>query len=165
VATAARHHQRMYCNSTERTVPPLLVVEPDPRFRLLLCVTTVDEFSDFHAVASYNEARALFAEHDFAAIITEKRSHWGKHPTQKSTSPSRRFTWYGSIQRSRKGRNSSSATSRHHSREAGVSAFTTTFTKNSSPAACHFASLPRCQVNLLRGWAKPSALMIHDLRC
>ena len=61
----------MYCKSTTRALHPLLVVEPDPRFRLLLCVATVDEFSDFHAVATYNEARALFAKYEFAAIIAE----------------------------------------------------------------------------------------------
>ena len=66
-----RQHREMICTSFPRIAPHLLVVEPDPRFRLLLCVATVGEFSDFHAVASYNEARALFAEHDFAAIIAE----------------------------------------------------------------------------------------------
>ena len=67
----SRQHQGMICRSFSHTGRHLLVVEPDPRFRLLLCVATVGEFSDFHAVASYYEARALFAEHDFAAIIAE----------------------------------------------------------------------------------------------
>ena len=49
----------------------VLVVEPDPLFRLLLCVALAGDFSDFHAVATFNEARALLAEHPFAAIVAE----------------------------------------------------------------------------------------------
>ena len=48
-----------------------LVVEPDPVFRLLLCVALAGQFSDFHAVASFGEARALLAEHEFSAVIAE----------------------------------------------------------------------------------------------
>jgi DNA-binding NtrC family response regulator len=48
-----------------------LIVEPDPLFRLLLCVVLAGDFSDFHAVATYHEARALLAEHEFAAVVAE----------------------------------------------------------------------------------------------
>jgi DNA-binding NtrC family response regulator len=68
----------MFCISSSRTVHPLLVVEPDPLFRLLLCVAMAGEFSDFHAVSTFNEARALIAEHDFAAIIAENDLRGGK---------------------------------------------------------------------------------------
>ena len=49
----------------------LLVVEPDPLFRLLLCVALSGQFSDFHAVADFGEARRLLAEQGFDAIIAE----------------------------------------------------------------------------------------------
>ena len=49
----------------------LLVVEPDPLFRLLLCVALSSQFSDFHAVASFREARSLLAEHQFDTIVAE----------------------------------------------------------------------------------------------
>jgi DNA-binding NtrC family response regulator len=61
----------MFSATTTRHNHHILIVEPDPLFRLLLCAAMAGEFSDFHAVATYNEARALFAEHDFAAIIAE----------------------------------------------------------------------------------------------
>jgi DNA-binding NtrC family response regulator len=48
-----------------------LVVEPDPLFRLLLCVTLADRFTDFHAVASFDEALPLLKKHSFSAIIAE----------------------------------------------------------------------------------------------
>ncbi len=48
-----------------------LVVEPDPLFRLLLCVAVADQFTDFHAVATFSEARTLLSQHIFAAIIAE----------------------------------------------------------------------------------------------
>jgi hypothetical protein len=54
-----------------RSPSHFLVVEPDPLFRLLLCVTLADRFTDFHAVASFNEALALLKEHSFSAIIAE----------------------------------------------------------------------------------------------
>jgi DNA-binding NtrC family response regulator len=46
-------------------------VEPDPLFRLLLCITLSDRFTDFHAVASFDEALALLKKHSFSAIIAE----------------------------------------------------------------------------------------------
>jgi DNA-binding NtrC family response regulator len=49
----------------------LLIAEPDPLLRLLLCIALSGQFSDLHAVASFQEARALLAQHDFAAIIAE----------------------------------------------------------------------------------------------
>lgn len=61
----------MLTTTSTRRNHHILVVEPDPLFRLLLCVALAGEFSDFHAVATYNEARALLAEHDFAAIVAE----------------------------------------------------------------------------------------------
>lgn len=57
--------------STPALSQHFLVVEPDPLFRLLLCVALSGQFSDFHAVASFQEARALLGEHDFSAIIAE----------------------------------------------------------------------------------------------
>jgi DNA-binding NtrC family response regulator len=61
----------MPSTTTTRRNDHILVVEPDPLFRLLLCVAMASEFSDFHAVATINEARALLAEHDFPPIIAE----------------------------------------------------------------------------------------------
>lgn len=49
-----------------------LIVEPDPLFRLLLCVALSGQFSDFHAVASFGEAQALLTAHKFTAIIAEQ---------------------------------------------------------------------------------------------
>lgn len=49
-----------------------LIVEPDPLFRLLLCVALSGQFSDFHAVASFREAQALLAAQNFTAIIAER---------------------------------------------------------------------------------------------
>jgi DNA-binding NtrC family response regulator len=49
-----------------------LIVEPDPLFRLLLCVALSGQFSDFHAVASFGEAQALLATQNFTAIIAER---------------------------------------------------------------------------------------------
>ena len=49
-----------------------LVVDPNPLFRLLLCVALSGQFSDFHAVASFGEAQALLTEQSFAAIISEQ---------------------------------------------------------------------------------------------
>lgn len=66
-----QQHRRMSISSSPRAAHLLLVVEPDPLFRLLLCVALAGEFSDFHAVATFKEARALTVEHDFAAIIAE----------------------------------------------------------------------------------------------
>lgn len=69
--SGARHRRRMLTADTTRRDHHILVVEPDPLFRLLLCVALAGEFSDFHAVATFNEARALLTEHSFAAIIAE----------------------------------------------------------------------------------------------
>jgi DNA-binding NtrC family response regulator len=48
-----------------------LVAEPEPLFRLLLCVAFSGEFSDFSAVASFSEAEELLREHRFTAIVAE----------------------------------------------------------------------------------------------
>jgi DNA-binding NtrC family response regulator len=48
-----------------------LVVEPEPLFRLLLCVALSGQFSDFSAVSNFGEAQALLGEHHFAAIVAE----------------------------------------------------------------------------------------------
>jgi len=57
--------------SSPRTECHFLIVEPDPLFRLLLCVALSGEFSDFHAVADFKEATALLAAHDLSAIVAE----------------------------------------------------------------------------------------------
>ncbi len=61
----------MLTTTCTRSNHHVLIVEPSPLFRLLLCVALAGEFSDFHAVATFNEARALLAEHPFAAVIAE----------------------------------------------------------------------------------------------
>ncbi|HEV7867660.1 MAG TPA: response regulator [Chthoniobacteraceae bacterium] len=48
-----------------------LIVEPDPLFRLLVCIALAGESSDFHAVACLDEALALLAEREFSAVIAE----------------------------------------------------------------------------------------------
>jgi DNA-binding NtrC family response regulator len=61
-------------NNTPSPLPTpahFLIVEPDPLFRLLLCVALADRFRDFHVAASFEEAAALVTEHSFSAIIAE----------------------------------------------------------------------------------------------
>ena len=71
--SAARQDRRMTNSpSSSARSQHFLVVEPDPLFRLLLCVALSGQFSDFHAVASFGEAQALLTEQSFAAIISEQ---------------------------------------------------------------------------------------------
>lgn len=49
-----------------------LIVEPDPLFRLLLCVAASGHFSDFYAVGTLGEAQSLLSTKRFAAVIAER---------------------------------------------------------------------------------------------
>lgn len=61
----------MQQGSSRTTSRHILIVEPDPLFRLLLCVAFSGQFSAFSAVARFDEARTLLQEQTFAAVIVE----------------------------------------------------------------------------------------------
>lgn len=61
----------MVHSSASARLGHFLVVEPEPLFRLLLSVAFSGQFSDFSAVASFDEAQRLLSEHDFTAIVAE----------------------------------------------------------------------------------------------
>ncbi len=65
-------NRRMACTHSSPRSQHLLIVEPDPLFRLLLCVALAGQFSDFHAVGSFKEARKLLAGQNFSAMVAEQ---------------------------------------------------------------------------------------------
>ncbi len=61
----------IHASSVSTPLGHFLVVEPDPLFRLLLCVAFAGEFSEFSAVGTFDEARTLLDEQRFTAIVAE----------------------------------------------------------------------------------------------